>query len=848
MKTITACLLFFCVQLAYAASHSPLDPVQALRLAGDYQQALALAQSALVDNPGNARLLNEIGELELAGGNLEEAAERFRRVIELAERDRLMAQWNLAEIHRQRGERTIAERIYAEIRASFQTEPRLNARDLYAIANATRQLGRSDPQLFKDAVQLFDQASRANPSFVDAGIALGELLLEKYNNREALAVFEEVLEKNDRHPQALLGLARSQHFDYSAEAMQTTLYALELNPNLVAARVFLARLLIELEQYAEAKIEVEQALAVNPVSLEALAMLAVAYYFERDSTEFGRVEAQVLSLNPGYANLYTLLADLAAQNRLYREARAFAERAVQLDPQSWQGYGLLGMNQLRLGQMQQGRASLERSFDGDPYNIWIKNTLQLADSFGDYLQIDEGPFQIVLHRDEAALLGEYIHALAQQAYQQFRTRYQHVPDGSIRVELYPNHADFSVRTLGLAGVGLLGVSFGPVVAMDSPAARERSAFNWGSTLWHELAHVFHLSMTDNRVPRWFSEGLAVYEERIARPGWGGDVDPEFLLAYLDGRLLPVSRLNSGFVRPSYPEQVIHSYFQASLVFEFIEERWGLDVIRETLNAFRDSKTPETELLQRLQLDAMTLDAEFDAYLRNRYSTALKALSPELQAGQDAMPAPDPDQVTADTGIPDKYFDQLKLGVLLLEQGKLELAEPLLKRAQQLFPQYAGADSSYWMLATLYQQQGKPELAEAQLANMIAINAEHYEANLQLAELRAKRGDPAAAAAALEAAIYIFPYDAELHDALARHRANLGDWDSVVRERRALIALGPVDQAEAFYQLAYAYQRAGDRTSAREQVLYALEIAPNFSHAQELLLALHGIEPAPAATP
>ena len=360
MKTITAWLLFFCVQLVYAASHSPLDPVRALRVAGDYQQALALARRALTDNPYNTRLLNEIGELELTSGNLEEAAERFRQVIKFAGRDRLMAQWNLAEIHRQRGERTIADRIYSEIRASFQTEPGLNARDLYAIASATRQLGRADPQLFKDAVQLFDQASRTNPSFLDAGIALGELLLEKYNNQESLAVFEEVLEKNDKHPQALLGRARSQHFDYSADAMQTTLNALELNPNLVPARVFLARLYIELEQYARARIEVERALAVNPVSLEALAMLAVAYYLERDTAEFERVEKQVLALNPGYASLYTLLADLAAQNRLYREARVLAEKAVQLDPQSWQGYGLLGMNQLRLGQIQQGRAMAEQ--------------------------------------------------------------------------------------------------------------------------------------------------------------------------------------------------------------------------------------------------------------------------------------------------------------------------------------------------------------------------------------------------------------------------------------------------------------------------------------------------------
>ena len=495
--------------------------------------------------------------------------------------------------------------------------------------------------------------------------------------------------------------------------------------------------------------------------------------------------------------------------------------------------------------MQEGRGNLERSFNGDPYNIWIKNTLQLSDSFKDYVQIDEGQFRVVLHRDESALIGEYIHELTAQAYRQFKTRYQHEPSEPIRVELYPDHADFSVRSVGLAGVGLLGVCFGPVVAMDSPAARERSAFNWGSTLWHELAHVFHLSMTDNRVPRWFSEGLAVYEERIARPGWGGDVSPDFLQAYLEGRLLPVSELNNGFVRPSYPEQVIHSYFQAALVFEFIETRWGFDVVRETLNAFRDSDNPDAELPKRLQLDAAALDAAFDTFLRDKYAGALLALSNEKDPGQEPRPTINLDQVTRDTEVPDKYYDQLKLGNLLLEQGNLELAELFLEKAQQLFPEYAGADSSYWLLAGLYLQQGRHEQAERQLASMIAINAEHHEAHLQLARLRAQRGDHEGAAAALEAAIYIYPYDPELHQALALHLASLENWDKVVRERRALLALDPVDKAEAYYQLAYAYSRVGDRYSAREQILYALEIAPNFYRAQELLLSLRGAEPVPA---
>jgi tetratricopeptide (TPR) repeat protein len=842
MRYLFALLLLGFTQLGYAADPR-LDQIEELRLAGNYPAAIERVQSELAVEPDNTLLLNQLGELRLETGELETAAAHFREVLELPGGDRLMAKLNLAEIHRQRGEWQAAATLFHEIRQAYQTEASLSARDLFAIASATRHLGRSDPQLYKDAVRLFDQASRKDPSYLDAGIALGELLLEKYNNQEASALFKEMLAIDDKHPRALLGLARSQHFDYSSEAVKTALKALFINPNLVSTRVFMARLFIELEQYSDARQEAQLALEINPVSLEALTVLGVINHLERKAEQFEAIERQVMALNPRYADFYAMLAELAAHNRLYQDAEKFAQRAVRLDPQSWRGHGLLGMNQLRLGHIEAGRTSLERSFAGDPYNVWIKNTLQLTDTFKNYVQTDQGNFSIVLHGRENALLGEYIHDLAERAYQHLEKRYRHKPAQPIRVELYPDHADFSVRTVGLAGVGLLGVCFGPVVAMDSPAASERGTFNWGSTLWHELAHVFHLSMTANRVPRWFSEGLAVYEERLGRPGWGSGVTPEFLLAYLEGRLLPVSQLNNGFVRPAYPEQVVYSYFQASLVFEFIEQRWGFDVIRESLNAYRESKNPDAVLLQQLQLDSAALDAAFDEYLQTRYATALKALGENAETDQQATPALPSEQLTAETALPDKYFDQLTLGQLLYEQGNLELAEQFLQRAQQLFPEYAGGDSSYWLLSLLYLKQEDYAQAEAQLEQRIAINAGHYPALLERAKLRVKRGDNAAASAALEDAIYIYPYELELHQDLAGYLTALGNWDRVTRERRALLALDPVDKAEAHYQLAFAYERAGNRSSAREQILYALEIAPNFQRAQELLLSLRATTPA-----
>ena len=97
--------------------------------------------------------------------------------------------------------------------------------------------------------------------------------------------------------------------------------------------------------------------------------------------------------------------------------------------------------------------------------------------------------------------------------------------------------------------------------------------------------------------------------------------------------------------------------------------------------------------------------------------------------------------------------------------------------------------------------------------------------------------------ALEGAVYIYPYDIELYQDLAGYQTSLGNWDRVAQARGALLALDPVDRAEAYYQLAFAYERAGNRSSAREQILYALEIAPNFQRAQELLLSLRAVTPA-----
>ena len=184
----------------------------------------------------------------------------------------------------------------------------------------------------------------------------------------------------------------------------------------------------------------------------------------------------------------------------------------------------------------------------------------------------------------------------------------------MQLEVYPNHEDFAVRTLGMPGLGALGVTFGYVVAMDSPSGRKPGSFHWASTLWHELSHVYVLSATKHRVPRWFTEGMAVHEETAASPEWGDRLGPEVIAAIKEKKLLPVAQLDRGFVRPAYPGQVVVSYFQAGRICDYINREWGYAKLLAMMHDFaRGTPTPEV-IEKQLGIKPEEFDKRFLAAL------------------------------------------------------------------------------------------------------------------------------------------------------------------------------------------------------------------------------------------
>ncbi len=805
------------------------DPLAAVRglletllIVGDYEEAESAARGV----PGAEFLL---GEALLAQGKVDEAAVAYGQAAGPDGPDWLQAEVRLGELEIQRGQRNAALVRFDRFIDVYNSASDLSARDLVAVGDAVKYLGTTNADLFHDARRAYDEAAAADSLDPLPRLRLAELLLEKYQSGDAVAEIRKGLEFAPRDPRLMLANARALDFDAKPGASAIIDSVLEINPRSVPAMLLRARARLRAEDADGAREIATLALDVDASSVEARSLIATTYLMAGETAEFERRAAAVLASNPGHAGLFADAAEIAAQNRWYAQAAELARRGATVDSLHSRSIAVWGMNQLRIGDIDEGRANLDRAFGLDPFNVWTFNTLELLDTFERYRSVHTENFEVFLDNREAELLGPYMGAVAERALATLAERYGARPPLPIRLEVYPSHADFSVRTVGLAGLGALGVSFGSVLAMDSPSARDAGAFNWASTLWHEVAHSFHLAISEHRVPRWFTEGLAVWEQRRYQAGWGHSVSPSFLNAYADEQLRPVSQLNEGFVRPRFPGEVSLSYMLASLVVERIEETHGFEAILQFLEGFRDGHTTNELITRVLGLDPTEFDKDFDNWVQDRYRAALAST-----AGGPPQPDASPLDLTTSYD-PNNFFAQLRFGIESLNSGDTTAAVRAFERAVELYPQYGGAESPYSYLGEIHNAQGRPDEAERSLSRLLSVGESHLAGARLLAQIRARSGDRVGAAEAWGRVIEIAPFQPEPHRARAELFGELGRWSESASERAALVALSPVDRAEALYEWALALHRAGNRDEARRRVLEALEIAPGYDEALELLL-------------
>lgn len=670
----------------------------------------------------------------------------------------------------------------------------------------------------------FQQAANEQPDAASVRLRWGELYRETYQFRDALILFNEALERDPGNAFASVGAARVLVQSFEAQAAEYLVPVLDneaapAGARLAALLLFTRMALEDANPERAAELLDEAEVVAAEAKLPRLEIYAMHASLDLlNGVADSEWIATALAENPGYGAIYATPAYYYDITRRYREAIALYQQAIEIEPELWSAQLELGINLLRDNQFTAARGHIELAYGGDPYNPKAVNTLRLLDSFDAFElvhypeQVPEDGFprlSLRLHEAERGVLAGYASQLAEQSLAQFSERYRFVPQEPVVIEIYPDHEDFVVRTTGMPGLGILGVTFGYLVAMDSPSGHPEQSYHWGTTLWHEMAHVFTLEATGHLVPRWFSEGISVYEEWQTGPNPGIRLPVAVYQAIADETFLPIAELDRGFMRPAYAGQVQVSYMQAGLICEFIVAESGFDALVELLEQFAGGAATPGAIEAVLGIEPSAFDKAFGSFVDERFGPLIDEL--------------------------DQWLEALQASLLAMVAADWPATIKSAKQAIAIYPEYVGSDSPYRALATAYANTDAPE-QELQVLETYFRNGGYAPAALkQLADGLYKVGRAEDAVAVLQSLNYVAPFDSGLHDTLGDWLLELGQAQDALAEYEVALAMAPHDLAAAHYRLARAHHALDHPQETRQHLLAALEIAPHYRDAQRMLL-------------
>jgi tetratricopeptide (TPR) repeat protein len=207
--------------------------------------------------------------------------------------------------------------------------------------------------------------------------------------------------------------------------------------------------------------------------------------------------------------------------------------------------------------------------------------------------------------------------------------------------------------------------------------------------------------------------------------------------------------------------------------------------------------------------------------------------------EDLMKTPTPALRLLANEHPRSFPVQVALGRALKKDGQLDEAMQAFERAAALVPIARGQGSPHEEMAAIAVQKGDTARAVSELTLLVNNDFNNVDAARQLAALlrQGSTAEPARLSPIYQRIAAIDPFDAEAHAMLGRLAMQRNEPEAAAREFRAVLALNPVDRAAAYTDLAESYFKSGKKADAKKHTLAALEIAPTYERAQELLLKL-----------
>ncbi len=876
-----------------------LGHAAALCESGRDVEARALLETALATLDERGDLLAELADLLYERGQLDEAADRARRAVELDERQ-VLARWTLTRLDRDHGRHDEAN-AGLDWFIRFQNREQVTDPDtvrVIGLAAAERARWHGLTNQFQFLVNRFvREQTDTEPRYWPAHYEAARLFAEKFNTADAHRAFQRALAINDASAEIYCGLAEVavQQYEWS-RARQYLDRALATNPRFVHAHRLLADLEVANFQLPQAVEHLRAARELNPVAEATLGRLAACWMvldngsFQQPGQRAQAVIDAVLERNPRCGEFYFAMATVLDTRQRFGDAIEAYQQATVRMPQLLGPRSDLGQLLMRMGRETEAQELLTESFRRNPFNVRVKNTLQVLEQLESYDTLETEHFIIRYRGPKDHVLALFMADFLEEQYPALCEQFGfEVPGKSLfqifsRSERTSGHAWFSARMIGLPYLGTVGACAGKMVAMASP---NESNYNWARVAKHEFVHVINLQQTDFHMPHWYAEGLAVTNEGYPPPRSWNDLVAE---AAEQDNLFTLDDINLGFIRPDSGNRWQLAYAQSVLYVEFMVERFGRGAIAQLLEAYAAGHETPQAIQQAFDVTVEEFEAGYQEYVarwierhppraaaqqaedpaRLRQAATDNPQDPDAQAAwaqvlliQEDLPAA---RRHAQAALAEQEHHPLASYVmarLVLTIGDVEQAERLIRAAHntdQPHPEvlnllalletrakkYDQAAELYrlgrqhwphdtkWLqgLARVYllaqDTQRLPEVLE-ELAN---LNADDFAVRKKLAELARQREDLDETMRWCREAIFCNCLDAEVHIWWAEAAAAAGDTPRVIRQREALARLNPTNTG-AWVAWAKALLDADRRDEAQSVLETLLQARPDAPEAEEL---------------
>ncbi|MFO1064651.1 MAG: peptidase MA family metallohydrolase [Pirellulales bacterium] len=809
-----------------------LSETQALFYAGEYDKCIEQSRAEVdrgVWNDGWSKLLIRSllvkGEYEQAAEVYKATSAKFSSSLSL----RLLG----AEALRYSGKDAEGKALLDQIPDLLQTASwRYSDREnLIAIGQYFASVGEDA----RDVLAVYDRVLKSDSKYIDANVATAELALSKNDYQEAVKSLKVAvgLRPGDPHIHYLTARAWAPSDGEKADAALTE--ALKINPRHIDSLIMQAESVLDGEQFDPASALLDKIEEINPKHPKSLALRAVMAHLRGLYREEGEFRSRALATWPTNPAVDYEIGRKLSRFYRFAEAVKYQRRALKLDPTYVPARFQLAQDLLRTGAVEEGWMIVEEVAKADKYNVVASNLRTLRNRLDQFATLEAPGFVVRMDARESRIYGARVINLLTEAKRVLCEKYGMDIQEPVFVEIFPQQSDFAIRTFGLpGGAGFLGVCFGKLITANSPASQGDSPSNWESVLWHEFCHVVTLQKTNNRMPRWLSEGISVYEELERDRSWGQSLTPTYRKMLLGEDFVPLSRLSSAFLSPKSGMHLQFAYFESSLAVRYMVERHGMERLKKLLTDLGVG-VPMEEALARNYGDRDVLDADFKKYVDEACTKlfhAEKLDETELPEGATL------DDLRAFVKEHRSNYEAgMALSAKLINAAQWEEADKVLAELDRLWPEDADA-GGILDLAAHVKRQLEDSPGELELLKRInRLSSDSVDVMIRLLSYYEKAEDWAGVSELSAKLLAVQPLIEAGHRARALAGEKLNRPSDVADAYAAMLELEPVDPGQLRYRLAAARLEAGDLEAAETEVITVLEEFPRYRDAQRLLLKI-----------